>query len=125
MRCENYDVAPGRSAAPRSTGHGLRTLALGLSVVLLGFWVAACGTTPSGPPPPAQLVGRPLGSAFVAVTGSGFPAGTAAVVTGTTPQGATTVNVTTDQFGELATSVAVPDGYQGPLDVRATVGCAA
>jgi hypothetical protein len=125
VRCENYDVAPGRSAAPRSTGHGLRTLALGLSVVLLGFWVAACGTTPSGPPPPAQLVGRPLGSAFVAVTGSGFPAGATAVVTGTTPQGATTVNVMTDARGELLTSVAVPDGYQGPLDVRATVGTAA
>jgi Right handed beta helix region len=99
-------------------------LALGWCLALLGFWAVACGSS-GGPPPPIQLTGRPLGSSFVAVTGTGFPAGTAAVVTGTTPQGATTVNVTTDQFGELTTSVVVPNGYQGPLDVKATVGGAA
>jgi hypothetical protein len=66
-----------------------------------------------------------LGSAFAAVTGTGFPATSPAVVTGATPQGTTTINVTTDSRGQIATSVPIPDGYQGSLDMRATVGSAA
>ena len=94
--------------------------------MLLGLCVAACGrgAPPPGPAPVIELSGRPLGNSFVSLSGSGFPAATPAVVTSTTPKGATTVNATTDGNGNLVTSIAVPQGYQGALDVRATVGSA-
>jgi hypothetical protein len=120
---ENGYVERGR-AARRRTRLQWRSRALGLSILLFGFLAAACGT-PSGPPPPATLQGRALGSSFVAVDGTGFPTGSAALVTGTTPKGATTVDVSTDRSGSLSTTIPVPDGYQGPMDVRATVGDAA
>jgi hypothetical protein len=66
-----------------------------------------------------------LGSSFVAVEALGFPSSSKAAVAGTTPQGATTVEGTTDQAGRLNASVPVPAGYQGPLDVKVTVGGAA
>ena len=72
-----------------------RSLLASLGVMLLAM-VAACGTS-TAPPPSAplqpELTSRPLGSAFAAVTGTGFPASSPAVVTGTTPQGTTTINV--------------------------------
>jgi hypothetical protein len=81
-----------------------------LGVLLLTVACAGSGTgsTPAAPEP--QVTSRPLDSSFVAVDGSGFPAGSAATVTGTTPQGSTTVTVTTDGDGGLRTSVPVPDG---------------
>jgi hypothetical protein len=93
-----------------------------LGVLLLTVACAGSGTgsTPAAPEP--QVTSRPLDSSFVAVDGSGFPAGSAATVTGTTPQGSTTVTVTTDGDGGLRTSVPVPDGYQGPMTVQATAG---
>jgi hypothetical protein len=106
----------------RETRSGPRSWvrALALVVGLLVIGVSGCAT--SAPPPPVQLAGRALGSSFVAVTGTGFPVNTAAQVTGTTPQGTTTVAVTTDQYGGLGTSVEVPKDYRGPLEVKATVG---
>ena len=92
-----------------------------LGVLLLTVACAGGGSTTAAAPAP-QVTSRPLGSSFVAVDGSGFPAGSAAMVTGTTPQGSTTVTVTTDGDGGLRTSVPVPDGYQGPMTVRATAG---
>ncbi len=93
---------------------------LGLCLLLLAIWATACGT--SGPAPAPQVTGRPLGDSFVAVEALGFPVVSKASVTGTTPQGATTVDATTDTVGRLTASVPVPDGYQGPLDVKVTVG---
>ncbi len=89
--------------------------------------VAACGTTAPGPPSGGgpstpQLSARPLGSTFVGIGGSGFPATTPAVVTGTTPQGTSTVNAMTDNGGRLNTSVAVPEGFRGSMSVQVTVG---
>jgi hypothetical protein len=92
---------------------------LGLCLLLLALWVTACGSGPASVP---QVTGRPLGDSFVAVEAHGFPVVSKASVTGTTPQGATTVDVTTDTVGRLTASVPVPDGYQGPLDVKVTVG---
>ncbi len=103
----------------------LRTHALVLTVLLLAV---ACGQPGTGSKQSSasvpQLSSRPLGSSFVAVIGSGFPVGSAALVTGTTPRGSSMVNVTTDSGGGINTSVAVPDGYQGPLTVRAAAGSA-
>ena len=83
-----------------------RSLLASLGVMLLAM-VAACGTS-TAPPPSAplqpELTSRPLGSAFAAVTGTGFPASSPAVVTGTTPQGTTTINVTTGSRPFSATS---------------------
>ena len=111
--------------APACRDQWLRSLVASMGVVLIAM-VAACGTStaPSAPSPP-ELTSRPLGSAFAAVTGTGFPATSPAVVTGATPQGTTTINVTTDSRGQIATSVPIPDDYQGSLDLRATVGSAA
>ena len=113
----------GRAAAPRSRGAWPV-----LAALVLALGLSACGTTPTAPPAPTgppQLAGRPLGDTFVAVSGSGFPASAATSVTGTTPQGATTFTVTTDASGQFGASFPVPDGYRGPLDVRATAGSAA
>jgi hypothetical protein len=120
---EPADPGVGPSVPPGDRRR-LQRPALVLSTLLLTFWAAACGTTASGPAPAPQLTGRALGSAFVAVDGTGFPTSTAAVVTGVTPQGPTTVDVTTDRAGALTTSIPVPDGYQGPLDLKVTVGAA-
>jgi hypothetical protein len=117
VNCQNDDAGRGARRWPRALGTGL-------GVLLLALWVAACGT-PNTPLPAPQVTSRALGSSFAAVTGTGFPPSSAAVVTGTTPQGTTTVDVTTDQRGELLTTVPVPDGYQGKLEVKAAVGGAA
>ena len=58
------------------------------------------------------------------VGGSGFSVSAPAVVTGTTPQGTTTVNAMTDNGGRLNTSVPVPQGFQGSMNVQVTVGTA-
>lgn len=58
--------------------------------------VTAPGGSGGGTP---TLTSKPLGDTFVAVDGTGFPAQTPAVVTGTTPQGSSTVNVSTDGAG--------------------------
>lgn len=117
MKCENHDPT-------RRRRRWLRGLRPALGVLLLGLWAAACGTTSTPAPVVPQLTSRALGSSFAAVSATGFPASSPAVVTGTTPQGTTTVNVTTDPRGEITTSVPVPEGYQGKLDVKATVGAA-
>ena len=127
MTCVNRDIeeaAPVPVRMPRHTRPGLRAPALGVCLLLLAILATACGT-PSAPAPVPQVTGRPLGSSFVAVEALGFPASSKAAVAGTTPQGATTVEGTTDQAGRLNASVPVPDGYQGPLDVKVTVGGAA
>ncbi len=46
-------------------------------------------------------------------------------MTGTTSHGPTTVNAMTDSRGGLNTSVPVPDGFQGSMSVKVTVGSAA
>ena len=106
-------------AGSRSRPWG-RVLVLGIGLMMIGL--SACAT--SGPAPPVQLTGRALGDSFVAVTGAGFPVNAGAQVTGSTPQGTSTVTVTTDRYGNIGTSVAVPQGYRGPLTVAATVGAA-
>jgi hypothetical protein len=104
----------------RRAGLSLRLPALGVCLLLLAIWATACGT--STPAPVPQVTGRPLGSSFVAIEASGFLPTSPAVVTGSTPQGPATVNSSTDRAGRLMTSVPVPAGYQGPLDVTVTVG---
>jgi Right handed beta helix region len=109
-----------------------RAFAAMLGLLLVGAFGVACGragTPPGGvagsggaPAATPHLTSTPLGFAFVAVTGSGFPAGASAQVTGTTPQGASTVEVAVDGGGNLATSLAVPHDYTGPLTVKATAG---
>lgn len=125
-------VPDGPGAGPRTLdavnrNSGVRDRWPLLGVLLLALVAAACGTpadqpAPSGPP---QLAGRALGGGFVAVSGSGFPAGSSASVVGTTPQGETTLTVPTDASGRFGASVPVPEGYRGPLGVRATAGSAA
>ena len=84
---------------PRHTRPGLRAPALGVCLLLLAILATACGT-PSAPAPVPQVTSRQLDSSFVAVDGLRIPAGSlAATVTGTTPQGSTTVTVTTDNDG--------------------------
>jgi hypothetical protein len=104
-----------------------------LGVMLAASSVAACANTrPAAPGSAAtgaggsspQLSARPLGATFVGVGGSGFSVSTPAVVTGTTPQGTMTVNAATDNGGRLNTSVPVPQGFQGSMTVRVTVGSA-
>jgi hypothetical protein len=127
VTCVNRDIeeaAPVPVRMPRHTRPGLRAPALGVCLLLLAILATACGT-PSAPAPVPQVTGRPLGSSFVAVEALGFPSSSKAAVAGTTPQGATTVEGTTDQAGRLNASVPVPAGYQGPLDVKVTVGGAA
>ena len=118
----NRDIEEAAPGAVRTPGRprGRRRPALGLCLLLLAIWATACGT--SGPTPAPQVTGRLLGDTFVAVEALGFPVVSKASVTGTTPQGATTVDATTDTIGRLTASVPVPDGYQGPLDVKVTVG---
>ncbi len=91
--------------------------------------LAACGGRTPAPPAGGQdltpqLTARALGPTFVGVGGSGFTALSPAAVTGTTAQGSTTVNALTDNGGRLNTSVPVPDGFQGSMSVRVTVGSA-
>jgi hypothetical protein len=71
-----------------------------------------------------QTTARALGSTFVGISGSGFPAMGQAIVTGTTSRGSATVQAMTDNGGRLNTSVAVPDGFQGSMSVNVTVGSA-
>ena len=97
----------------------MRVLVICLGMVLVG--VSGCATS-APPPAPLQVTGRALGSSFVAVDATGFPAGATATVTGTSPQGSSTLTVQTDQYGSLGTSIQVPDGYRGPLTVQAAVG---
>jgi hypothetical protein len=113
----------------RAVRHPLRRAVAAAAGLLLLAAVAACGTTTPGggdtaAPAPAALTGRALGSGFVGVSGTGFPVGAPVTVTATTPQGTTTVDLTTDDTGRLGASVAVPDGYRGPLDLKATAGAA-
>jgi hypothetical protein len=65
-----------------------------------------------------------LGATFVGVGGSGFSVSAPAVVTGTTPQGTTTVNAMTDNGGRLNTSIPVPQGFHGSMNVQVSVGTA-
>ncbi|HEY0811937.1 MAG TPA: hypothetical protein VGE11_01545 [Pseudonocardia sp.] len=63
-----------------------------------------------------------MGNTFVGVGGSGFSVSSPAVVTGTTPKGTMTVNAMTDNGGRVNTSIPVPAGFQGPMNVRVNVG---
>ena len=98
--------------------------------MLSAFWISACssaapGWTGGSDGSSPQVTARALGSTFVGIGGSGFPTMAQAVVTGTTSQGSATVNAMTDNGGRLNTSVAVPDGFQGSMSVKVTVGSAA
>ena len=108
----------------RAAGSGSRPARRVLAIVVGVLLVGLSGCATSAPPPgPLQVSGRALGSSFVAVDGTGFPVNASAQVTGTTPEGATTtVQVTTDQYGDLGTSVEVPKDFRGPLTVKAAVG---
>jgi hypothetical protein len=59
------------------------------------------------------VTGRPLGYSFVAVDALGFPCGVQGGRDGTTPQGTTTVDATTDTVGRLTASVPVPGRLPG------------
>jgi hypothetical protein len=106
----------------RSPWLRLVTAATAVLLLLSGACARTAVTAPGGGGGTPTLTGKPLGDTFVAVDGTGFPAQTPAVVTGTTPHGSSTVNVTTDGAGDLTTSIPVPQGYQGPLTLRAAVG---
>jgi Right handed beta helix region len=113
--------APNRA---RSSWFSLVTAATAVLLLVSGACARTAVTAPGGGGGTPTLTGKPLGDTFVAVDGTGFPAQTPAVVTGTTPHGSSTVNVTTDGAGDLTTSIPVPQGYQGPLTLRAAVGSA-